>query len=562
MKRGNQMKNDLRISQETELEPIVEVASKLDLKEDDLELYGKYKAKINFSGINRSKDNAEGHLILVTSINPTPAGEGKSTITVGLGDALNKINKKSVIALREPSLGPVMGIKGGAAGGGYAQVLPMEDINLHFTGDMHAITTANNALSALLDNHIHQGNELNIDARRVIWKRVVDLNDRELRKVIVGLGGPIQGVPREDGFDITVASEIMAILCLAADLEDLKARLARIVVGYTFDRQPVTAGDLKAEGALALLLKDAIKPNLVQTIYGTPAFVHGGPFANIAHGCNSILATKTALRLADYVVTEAGFGADLGGEKFLDIKVPNLKKAPDAVVIVATVRALKMHGGMKKDELKNENLNALKVGFANLKRHIRNMEQYQLPVIVAINEFVTDTDNELTLLEHLCENQGILAKRASVWADGAEGGVDLAKAVVRLIDRKEANYKPLYRLEETIQEKTEIIVKKIYGGNGVVFSKKAQKQIEEFTKNGWDKLPICMAKTQYSFSDDPSLLGAPEDFTITIREIIPKLGAGFLVALTGDVMTMPGLPKKPAALNMDVTNDGEVLGLF
>ncbi|EOH56363.1 formate-tetrahydrofolate ligase [Enterococcus faecium EnGen0263] len=556
------MKSDLQISQETELEPIVEVASKLDLKEDDLELYGKYKAKINFSGINRSKDNAEGHLILVTSINPTPAGEGKSTITVGLGDALNKINKKSVIALREPSLGPVMGIKGGAAGGGYAQVLPMEDINLHFTGDMHAITTANNALSALLDNHIHQGNELNIDARRVIWKRVVDLNDRELRKVIVGLGGPIQGVPREDGFDITVASEIMAILCLAADLEDLKARLARIVVGYTFDRQPVTAGDLKAEGALALLLKDAIKPNLVQTIYGTPAFVHGGPFANIAHGCNSILATKTALRLADYVVTEAGFGADLGGEKFLDIKVPNLKKTPDAVVIVATIRALKMHGGMKKDELKNENLDALKIGFANLKRHIRNMEQYQLPVIVAINEFVTDTDSELTLLEHLCEDQGILAKRASVWANGAEGGVDLAEAVVRLIDRKEADYKPLYRLEETIQEKTETIVKKIYGGNGVVFSKKAQKQIEEFTKNGWDNLPICMAKTQYSFSDDPSLLGAPEDFTITIREIIPKLGAGFLVALTGDVMTMPGLPKKPAALNMDVTNDGEVLGLF
>ncbi|HIF1042815.1 TPA: formate--tetrahydrofolate ligase [Enterococcus faecium] len=556
------MKSDLQISQETDLEPIIEVASKLDLKEDDLELYGKYKAKINFSVINRSKDNAEGHLILVTSINPTPAGEGKSTITVGLGDALNKINKKSVIALREPSLGPVMGIKGGAAGGGYAQVLPMEDINLHFTGDMHAITTANNALSALLDNHIHQGNELNIDARRVIWKRVVDLNDRELRKVIVGLGGPIQGVPREDGFDITVASEIMAILCLAADLEDLKARLARIVVGYTFDRQPVTAGDLKAEGALALLLKDAIKPNLVQTIYGTPAFVHGGPFANIAHGCNSILATKTALRLADYVVTEAGFGADLGGEKFLDIKVPNLKKAPDAVVIVATIRALKMHGGMKKDELKNENLDALKIGFANLKRHIRNMEQYQLPVIVAINEFVTDTDSELTLLEHLCEDQGILAKRASVWANGAEGGVNLAEAVVRLIDRKEADYKPLYLLEETIQEKTETIVKKIYGGNGVVFSKKAQKQIEEFTKNGWDNLPICMAKTQYSFSDDPSLLGAPEDFTITIREIIPKVGAGFLVALTGDVMTMPGLPKKPAALNMDVTNDGEVFGLF
>ena len=483
-------------------------------------------------------------------------------MTVGLGDALNKIDKKTVIALREPSLGPVMGIKGGAAGGGYAQVLPMEDINLHFTGDMHAITSANNALSAILDNHIHQGNELNIDARRVIWKRVVDLNDRELRKVIVGLGGPIQGVPREDGFDITVASEIMAILCLATDIDDLKLRLARIVVGYTFDRQPVTAGDLKAEGALALLLKDAIKPNLVQTIYGTPAFIHGGPFANIAHGCNSILATHTALKLGDYVVTEAGFGADLGGEKFLDIKVPNLKKAPDAIVIVATVRALKMHGGLQKDQLKTEDLPALKSGFINLKRHIRNMESYGIPVIVAINEFVSDTEAELALLEELCEDQGVLAKRTSVWENGADGGIELAKAVVDLIDSQPANYRPLYHVEDTIAEKTAAIVKKIYGGKGVTLSNKAEKQIAEFAKNGWDKLPICMAKTQYSFSDDPTLLGAPEEFTLTIREFVPKLGAGFIVALTGDVMTMPGLPKKPEALNMDVTNDGEVIGLF
>lgn len=556
------MKSDLQISQETTLKPIIEVAKTIGIHEDDLELYGKYKAKINFSTINDLKQKSDGQLILVTSINPTPAGEGKSTVTVGLGDALNKIDKKTVIALREPSLGPVMGIKGGAAGGGYAQVLPMEDINLHFTGDMHAITSANNALSAILDNHIHQGNELNIDARRVIWKRVVDLNDRELRKVIVGLGGPIQGVPREDGFDITVASEIMAILCLATDIDDLKMRLARIVVGYTFDRQPVTAGDLKAERALALLLKDAIKPNLVQTIYGTPAFIHGGPFANIAHGCNSILATHTALKLGDYVVTEAGFGADLGGEKFLDIKVPNLKKAPDAIVIVATVRALKMHGGLQKDQLKTEDLPALKSGFSNLKRHIRNMESYGIPVIVAINEFVSDTEAELALLEELCEDQDVLAKRTSVWENGADGGIELAKAVVRLIDSQPAHYRPLYHVEDTIAEKTAAIVKKIYGGKGVTLSNKAEKQIAEFAKNGWDKLPICMAKTQYSFSDDPTLLGAPEEFTLTIREFVPKLGAGFIVALTGDVMTMPGLPKKPAALNMDVTNDGEVIGLF
>ena len=556
------MKSDLQISQETTLKPIIEIAKTIGIQEENLELYGKYKAKINFSTINHLKQKADGQLILVTSINPTPAGEGKSTVTVGLGDALNRINKKTVIALREPSLGPVMGIKGGAAGGGYAQVLPMEDINLHFTGDMHAITSANNALSAILDNHIHQGNELNIDARRVIWKRVVDLNDRELRKVIVGLGGPIQGVPREEGFDITVASEIMAILCLATDIDDLKVRLARIVIGYTYDRQPVTAGDLKAEGALALLLKDAIKPNLVQTIYGTPAFIHGGPFANIAHGCNSILATHTALKLGDYVVTEAGFGADLGGEKFLDIKVPNLKKAPDAIVIVATVRALKMHGGLQKDQLKTEDLPALKAGFSNLKRHIRNMESYGIPVIVAINEFVSDTTAELALLEELCEDQGVIVKRTSVWENGADGGIELAKAVVRLIDSQSANYRPLYHAEDTIAEKTATIVKKIYGGNGVTLSNKAEKQIAEFAKNGWDKLPICMAKTQYSFSDDPTLLGAPEEFTLTIREFVPKLGAGFIVALTGDVMTMPGLPKKPAALNMDITSDGEVIGLF
>lgn len=556
------MKSDLQISQETELKPIIKIAEKLDIQQDDLELYGKYKAKIDFSTIKKLKKKPDGHLILVTSINPTPAGEGKSTITVGLGDALNQIGKKAVIALREPSLGPVMGIKGGAAGGGYAQVLPMEDINLHFTGDMHAITSANNALSALLDNHIHQGNELRIDSRRVIWKRVVDLNDRELRKVIVGLGGPIQGVPREDGFDITVASEIMAILCLATDIDDLKARLARIVVGYTFDQKPVTAGDLKAEGALALLLKEAIKPNLVQTIYGTPAFVHGGPFANIAHGCNSVLATQTALKLGEYVVTEAGFGADLGGEKFLDIKVPNLKKAPDAIVIVATVRALKMHGGATKKELKTENLAALEKGFSNLKRHIHNMEKYHIPVIVAINEFVTDTEAEFTLLERLCENQGVIVQRASVWEHGADGGIELAKAVVRAIDSQQADYQPLYLPTATIEEKVATIVQEIYGGTGVSFSKKAKKQIDEFVLNGWDKLPICMAKTQYSFSDDPTLLGAPEGFTITIREFVPKLGAGFIVALTGDVMTMPGLPKKPAALNMDVTSDGEVLGLF
>ncbi|MGM9903983.1 formate-tetrahydrofolate ligase [Enterococcus sp. 10A9_DIV0425] len=556
------MKSDLEISQESELEPIVEVARKIGIDPEDLELYGQYKAKINFPLIKKVMNKPDGKLILVTSINPTPAGEGKSTVTVGLGDALNQLGKKAVIALREPSLGPVMGIKGGAAGGGYAQVLPMEDINLHFTGDMHAITSANNALAALVDNHIHQGNELNIDPRRVIWKRVVDLNDRALRQVIVGLGGPLQGVPREDGFDITVASEIMAILCLATDLEDLKERLSRIIIGYTYDRQPVSAGDLKVEGALALLLKDAIKPNLVQTIYGTPAFIHGGPFANIAHGCNSVLATKTALKLADYVVTEAGFGADLGGEKFLDIKVPNLKKAPDAIVIVATIRALKMHGGMSKSQLQTEDLEALRIGFENLKRHIANMQSYRIPVIVAINEFVTDTAAEMDLLIRLCEGLGVVAKKTSVWEKGAQGGTELAKAVIEVIDTNKADYTPLYQEVASIKEKTNRIVQKIYGGKGVSFTKKAENQIAEFEKNGWAHLPICMAKTQYSFSDDPTLLGAPEDFILTIREFVPKLGAGFIVALTGEVMTMPGLPKKPAALGMNVTKDGEVEGLF
>ncbi|MHC5217393.1 formate--tetrahydrofolate ligase [Enterococcus sp. LJL128] len=556
------MKTDIEIAQEVELLPIKKVAERINLNEADLELYGNYKAKLDFSAIRRLDQEEDGKLILVTSINPTPAGEGKSTVTIGLGDALNKIGKKTVIALREPSLGPVMGIKGGATGGGYAQVLPMEDINLHFTGDMHAITTANNALSALLDNHIQQGNELNIDARRIIWKRVVDLNDRELRHVVVGLGGPIQGVPREDGFDITVASEIMAILCLAADLEDLKVRLGNIVVAYTFDREPVTVSDLQIRGALALLLKDAIKPNLVQTIYGTAALVHGGPFANIAHGCNSVLATKTALKLGDYVVTEAGFGADLGGEKFLDIKVPNLKKAPDAVVIVATIRALKMHGGLSKGELATENVFALKKGFANLKKHIENMESYGLPVVVAINEFVSDTKKEIEILLEMCEELKVPVELTKVWELGADGGTALAETVIGTIEKETADFRTIYSTGIGLEEKIETIVQKIYGGEGVQLSPKAQKQLETFTKYGWDRLPVCMAKTQYSLSDDPTQLGRPEHFKITIRELVPKIGAGFIVALTGDVMTMPGLPKKPAALNMDIDEEGNAIGLF
>ncbi|CYW19152.1 formate--tetrahydrofolate ligase [Streptococcus suis] len=556
------MKTDIDIAQSITLKPITEIVEKVGISFDDIELYGKYKAKLSFDKINVVKDNAPGKLILVTAINPTPAGEGKSTITIGLADALSKIGKKTMIALREPSLGPIMGIKGGAAGGGYAQVLPMEDINLHFTGDMHAITTANNALSALIDNHIHQGNVVGIDQRRIIWKRVVDLNDRALRKVTVGLGGPLNGIPREDGFDITVASEIMAILCLATDIDDLKERLANIVIGYRFDRSPVYVRDLAVEGALTLILKDAIKPNLVQTIYGTPAFVHGGPFANIAHGCNSVLATTTALRLADYTVTEAGFGADLGAEKFLDIKVPNLPKAPDAVVIVATLRALKMHGGVAKTELSAENVEAVKAGFSNLKRHVENIQKYGVPAVVAINEFVSDTADEIAALKELCAEIGVPVELVSVWANGADGGVELAETVVATIDNQAANYQRLYKAEDSLEEKVTKIVTQIYGGTGVVFEKKARNQLAEFAKNGWDKLPVCMAKTQYSFSDDQFALGAPTGFDITVREFVPKLGAGFIVALTGDVMTMPGLPKAPAALNMDVAADGTAIGLF
>ena len=556
------MKTDINIAQAATLKPIQEIAETIGLSEDSLELYGKYKAKIDFPTLQSLEAQPEGKLILVTSINPTPAGEGKSTVTIGLGDALNQINKKTVIALREPSLGPVMGIKGGATGGGYAQVLPMEEINLHFTGDMHAITTANNALAALLDNHLQQGNELKIDSRRVIWKRAVDLNDRALRQVVVGLGGPFQGVPREDGFDITVANEIMAILCLAQNLTDLKERLSRIIVAYNDQREPVTVKDLNVAGALTLLLKDALKPNLVQTIEGTPAFVHGGPFANIAHGCNSILATKTALHLGDYVVTEAGFGGDLGGEKFLDIKVPSLGKAPDAVVIVATIRALKMHGGLAKDQLAEENLPALQKGFTNLEKHIQNMQRYDVPVVVAINEFTQDTEKEIQLLKEACQALGVPVELTSVWAQGGAGGTNLAKTVVAEIEANTKQFQPLYNHRQTIEEKIQAIVQTIYGGEQAIFSPKAQKQIADFTKNGWDQLPICMAKTQYSLSDDPQKLGRPEGFTITIRELVPKIGAGFIVALTGDILTMPGLPKVPAALNMDVDETGQASGLF
>ncbi|MBM6740754.1 formate--tetrahydrofolate ligase [Enterococcus gallinarum] len=556
------MKKDIEIAQEATIKPIIDIAATIGLQAEDLEQYGKYKAKIDWPAIKEIAERPTGKLILVTAINPTPAGEGKSTVTIGLADGLNRIGKQTVIALREPSLGPVMGIKGGATGGGRAQVLPMEDINLHFTGDMHAITAANNALSALVDNHIQQGNELGIDPRRIIWKRVVDLNDRALRQVIVGLGGPLQGVPREDGFDITVASEIMAILCLATNLDNLKERLSNILIGYTYDKQPIYVKDLQVQGALALLLKDALKPNLVQTIEGTPALIHGGPFANIAHGCNSVIATETALHLGEYTVTEAGFGADLGAEKFLDIKTPNLSKAPDAVVVVATIRALKMHGGIDKEHLKEENVAALVAGFANLKRHVRNMQNYQLPVVVAINEFVTDTEAEIQMLEQCCKEIGVPIARTQVWEKGGAGGELLAQQVVTAIDEQPGNYRRLYQNEESLPDNAAKIVKEIYGGSNVVFSSVAQRQLNVFKKNGWDQLPICMAKTQYSFSDDPQLLGAPADFSITIREFVPKLGAGFIVALTGTVMTMPGLPKKPAALNMDVDADGNVSGLF
>lgn len=558
---ANKVKSDIEIASVAEIKPITEVAEAIGLSVEELELFGKYKAKLSYDTIHSLVNKEDGKLVLVTAINPTPAGEGKSTVTVGLGDALAK-KKKTMIALREPSLGPTMGIKGGATGGGYAQVIPMEDINLHFTGDFHAITAANNALSAFIDNHMQQGNELRIDQRRIVWKRVVDLNDRALRKVIVGLGGPIQGVPREDGFDITVASEIMAIICLASDLKDLKRRLSEIVIGYNYDREPVTVGEMGYEGALTLLLKEALKPNLVQTLEHTPAIVHGGPFANIAHGCNSISATKTALKLADYVVTEAGFGADLGAEKFLDIKVPALDKAPDCVVIVATIRALKMHGGVAKTELGAENVKALIHGFANLQKHVDTVTQFGLPYVIAINKFITDTDAEVAQLEALCKEYDIPFSLTEVWEKGGAGGAELADKVIEAVESGKANYTRMYDDADSMEEKLNAIVTKVYGGRGVELSSKAQKQIVEFKKYGWDRYPICMAKTQYSLTDDPTMLGRPTDFVIHIREFIPKLGAGFVVALTGDVMTMPGLPKKPAALNMDVDEKGNAMGLF
>ncbi|WP_445493013.1 formate--tetrahydrofolate ligase [Niallia sp. 03133] len=555
-------KSDIEIAQQAEMKPILHIAKKINLSEEDIELYGKYKAKITSEKLNQLKSHKTGKIILVTAINPTPAGEGKSTVTVGLGDALQKLNKNVIIAMREPSLGPTMGIKGGAAGGGYAQVLPMEDINLHFTGDLHAITTANNALAALIDNHIHQGNELNIDQRRIVWKRAVDLNDRALRKVIIGLGGPLQGIPREEGFDITVASEIMAVLCLATDAENLKSRLARMIIAYDFNKNPITVGDLKVEGALTLLLKDAIKPNLVQTIEHTPAIIHGGPFANIAHGCNSVIATAAASKLADYVVTEAGFGADLGAEKYLNIKARNKEVQPEIVVIVATLRALKMHGGVAKNELAAENVEAIKKGFANLKKHIDSIKQFNLPFVVAINRFYTDTDDEINCLEKLCNQENIPVALTEVWEKGGDGGVELAEKVLDLMDEKKQSFHHLYDLEATIESKITTIAQSIYGASKVEFTSKAKKQMLDFERYGWGNLPICMAKTQYSLSDNPSLLGRPEGFSIVVREFKPSIGAGFIVALTGDVMTMPGLPKQPAALNMDVDGEGKAIGLF
>ncbi|RTR31124.1 formate--tetrahydrofolate ligase [Robertmurraya yapensis] len=555
-------KSDIEIAQNAKMLPIIKIAEQVGLTEDDIELYGKYKAKLSSETINKLQTKQSGKIILVTAINPTPAGEGKSTVTVGLGDALHKLHKKVMIALREPSLGPTMGIKGGATGGGYAQVLPMEDINLHFTGDFHAITTANNALAALIDNHLQQGNELRIDQRRIVWKRAVDLNDRALRKVIVGLGGPLQGVPREDGFDITVASEIMAVLCLATDLRDLKRRLGNMVIAYNIEKEPVTVGDLGVEGALALLLKEAIKPNLVQTIEHTPALVHGGPFANIAHGCNSVIATTTASKLADYVVTEAGFGADLGAEKFLNIKARAAGFKPEAVVIVATIRALKMHGGISKNELGKENVNALVNGFENLRKHAETINSFGLPFVVAINKFVSDTEQEIKTLLELCEKHQFPVELTEVWEKGGEGGLALAKSVLQVLEKNEANFSPLYPLSDSIEEKITTIVQTVYGGKNVEFSTKAKKQIADFEAFGWGNLPICIAKTQYSLTDDPGKLGRPTDFTVTVRELKPSIGAGFIVALTGDVMTMPGLPKAPAALKMDVDENGKAIGLF
>jgi len=551
--------SDLDIANQSTLKPIGDIAKQAGIPADALEPYGHYKAKIDINQVQQK--NGKGKVVLVTAMSPTPAGEGKSTVTVGLADAFNELKKSVMVALREPALGPIFGIKGGATGGGYAQVLPMEDINLHFNGDFHAITTANNALSAFIDNHMHQGNELEIDQRRIEWKRVLDMNDRALRNVNVGLGGPTQGVPREDGFNITVASEIMAILCLSNDLNDLKAKISRITIGYTRSRKPVTVADLKVEGALAMILKDAIKPNLVQTIEGTPALVHGGPFANIAHGCNSILATETARDLADIVVTEAGFGSDLGAEKFIDIKAREAGFEPSAVVVVATVRALKMHGGVAKDNLKEENVEAVKKGIVNLERHVKNVKKYGLEPVVALNAFVHDTEEETQYVQQWAKENGVRLALTEVWEKGGKGGVDLANEVLEVLDEPQ-DFKHLYELDLPLEEKIETIVKEIYGGSKVTFSSKAQKQLKQFKENGWDNYPVCMAKTQYSFSDDATQLGAPEGFEITIRELEAKTGAGFIVALTGAIMTMPGLPKKPAALNMDVTDDGHAIGLF
>ncbi|EOU1652414.1 formate--tetrahydrofolate ligase [Clostridium perfringens] len=556
------MKNDIEIAQSAKMEPIINIAKKIGLEEDDIELYGKYKCKISLDAIKRLENNKDGKLVLVTAINPTPAGEGKSTVTVGLGQALNKIGKNTVIALREPSLGPVFGIKGGAAGGGYAQVVPMEDINLHFTGDMHAITSANNLLCAAIDNHIHQGNLLRIDSRRIVFKRVMDMNDRALRNIVVGMGGKINGFLREDGFMITVASEIMAILCMASDLEDLKERMGNILIAYNLDGDPVYAKELEIEGAMALLMKDAIKPNLVQTLENTPAIIHGGPFANIAHGCNSIIATKTALKMSDITITEAGFGADLGAEKFLDIKCRYGNLNPDCVVLVATIRALKHHGGVKKDELNTSNVDALNKGMKNLEKQIENIKAYGVPVVVAINKFITDSDEEVKAIENFCKNIGVEVSLTEVWEKGGEGGIDLANKVIKTMEIEPSNFKMIYDSEESIKDKILKIVQTIYGGKGVKYTPQALKQIAEIEKFNLDKLPICMAKTQYSLSDNPSLLGRPENFDITVKEVRVSNGAGFIVVLTGDVMTMPGLPKVPAANRMDIKDNGEIVGLF
>ncbi|MFJ7647568.1 formate--tetrahydrofolate ligase [Lysinibacillus sp. NPDC097279] len=555
----NQPLSDLEIASQAVMKPIIDIAEAAGIPEDALEQYGRYKAKIDPLKITAQGEDAK--VVLVTAISPTPAGEGKSTVTVGLADALHQLKKNVVVALREPSLGPVMGVKGGATGGGYAQVVPMEDINLHFTGDLHAITTANNALSAFIDNHIHQGNALNIDPRRIIWKRVMDLNDRALRKVVIGLGGPVQGMPREDGFDITVASEIMAVFCLATSIDDLRERLASIVIGYTFEREPVFVRDLQVEGALTLLLKDAFKPNLVQTLEGTPAIIHGGPFANIAHGCNSIMATQTARKLADIVVTEAGFGSDLGAEKFMNIKARKAGFKPSAVVIVATIRALKMHGGVAKTALVGENVPALLQGIENLAKHVETIRTFGVEPIIALNRFITDTEAELEAVLNWCQEHDVRIARTNVWEEGGKGGLALAEQVLSVLE-EENNFSPLYDVAESIEEKVRTIVQKVYGGKDVQFTEQAKKQIAQIEKFGWDELPICMAKTQYSLSDQPSLLGRPEGFTVTIREVIPKLGAGFLVCLTGDIMTMPGLPKQPAALRMDVDSEGHAVGLF